>query len=286
VDIPDEGVYYVLIDLHGYKHLLKKEYYLHYHFEIGGTIQCRIDKINCSGKIYLEPEHPLYKEGKAYDFEVVEQKEITNLLGESQKILIIKDLFENLLTVSADEAQIENNCVSCVVDQIKKGQLFVTPINATKAIKGLKEGDWFHAKIAKHFTDEDHNSFFLLKDKNNHSFYLPTKYYENYHLQIGDQIYCKVVKIRSQWDYVIEPQSPHYSEGAVYDFVVKGKKIEHNYMDEKVYLFIVQDIFEIETNVEVSHKTYVLTPIGDTIRCKVDRIKKSKLLLSIDNPIN
>lgn len=280
VDIPDDGEYYVLTDLHGYKHLLRKEYYLHYHFEIGSTIQCRIDKINCSGKIYLEPEHPLYKEGKVYDFEVVEFKEITNLLGNKENTLIIKDLYDNLLTISADEAQIENNCVSCVVDQIKKGQLFVTPINATKALKGLKEGDWFNSKIVKRFTDEENNDFFLLKDKNDHSFYLPTRYYENYHLQIGDQIYCKVVKIRSQWDYVIEPKSPHYSEGTVYDFVVKDKKTQHNYMEEKVYLLVVQDVFEIETNVEVNHKTYVLTSIGDSIRCKVNKIKKSKLLLS------
>lgn len=282
VDFPDDGVYYVLIDLHGYKHLLKKEYYQQYHFEIGSTIQCRIDKINCSGKIYLEPEHPFYKEGSAYDFEVVERKKITNLFGETDEVLVVKDMYNNLFNISSSDIKIDNNSVNCIVDQIKKGMLFITPTNATKTIKGLKEGDWFYSKIIKRFTDEENNDFFLLKDKNNHSFYLPTRYYENYHLQIGDQIYCKVVKIRSQWDYVIEPKNPYYSEGTIYDFVVKGKKTEHNYMDEKVNLLVTQDVFEFESNVEVSHKTYVLISIGETIRCKVDRIKKSKLLLSIE----
>ena len=280
VEFPDDGEYFVLTDPYGYKHLLRKEFYLHYHFEIGSTIQCRIDKINCSGKIYLEPEHPLYTEGKSYDFEVVERKNITNLFGEKEEILVVKDLYGNLLNIPTDEINPDNNSISCIVDQIKKGTLYITPTNATKTLKGLKEGDWFFSQIIKRFTDKENNDFFLLKDKNDHSFYLPIRYYENYHLQIGDQIYCKVVKIRSQWDYVIEPKSPYYSEGTVYDFVVKDKKTEHNYMEEKVYLLVVQDVFENESNVEVSHKTYVFISIGETIRCKVDRIKKSKLLLS------
>ena len=67
-----EESFFILQNSFGGKHLLKAISYTHYDLQIDTTINCKIDKINCSGKIYLEPENPIYKEGKIYDFKFIE----------------------------------------------------------------------------------------------------------------------------------------------------------------------------------------------------------------------
>ena len=68
IDLSKNEKFYVLEDQAGRKQLLNSEYYEKYNFKIGQSINCRLDHINCSGKIFLEPEHPFYMEGKVYDF--------------------------------------------------------------------------------------------------------------------------------------------------------------------------------------------------------------------------
>ncbi|MGM0505351.1 MAG: hypothetical protein ACQESQ_12065, partial [Bacteroidota bacterium] len=43
--------YYILKNPFGGKHLLKANHYKHYQLNKGQVIKCKIDKINCSGKI-------------------------------------------------------------------------------------------------------------------------------------------------------------------------------------------------------------------------------------------
>ncbi len=62
----DEG-WFVMQDPNGYKILLPKGFYEDYGFAPGQSVSCRVDKINCNGRMFLEPGHPHYKEGEVYD---------------------------------------------------------------------------------------------------------------------------------------------------------------------------------------------------------------------------
>lgn len=75
---PIAGGWFVLADPFGCKHLLTDEYYLNYGFEPGKNVTCTVDKVNCKGKIFLEPEHPIYKPGDIAEFQFVEYGSIFN----------------------------------------------------------------------------------------------------------------------------------------------------------------------------------------------------------------
>jgi len=75
---PIAGGWFVLADPYGCKHLLTDEYYLNYGFEPGKSVICTVDKVNCKGKIFLEPEHPIYKPGDIAEFTFVEYASIFN----------------------------------------------------------------------------------------------------------------------------------------------------------------------------------------------------------------
>lgn len=63
LSLPDSN-YFILKDEWNRKYLLPQQYYLNYSILIGKEIICYVNKINCNGKIFLEPQHPIYKVGE------------------------------------------------------------------------------------------------------------------------------------------------------------------------------------------------------------------------------
>ncbi|NSW46298.1 MAG: hypothetical protein HPY79_10845 [Bacteroidales bacterium] len=72
--LPDDD-YFVLVDEWNRKYLLTQKFYKNYNIEIGKKITCYVNKINCNGKIFLEPEHPIYKVGNIDIFIITKLEE-------------------------------------------------------------------------------------------------------------------------------------------------------------------------------------------------------------------
>lgn len=72
IDIPGDKRYFLGRDGNGLKHLIPVDYYTDYGITPGDTVSCRLDKINCQGRFYFEPEHPVYKCNTTYYFELIE----------------------------------------------------------------------------------------------------------------------------------------------------------------------------------------------------------------------
>ena len=58
ITLPDESRFFVLESPFNTRHLLPAEFYEKYDIMPGKNIRCRVDKINCVGRIFLEPGHP------------------------------------------------------------------------------------------------------------------------------------------------------------------------------------------------------------------------------------
>jgi hypothetical protein len=88
--LPDDKEYFVTEDPRGKKHLLLKSFYESYNISVGETITCKVDKINCNGKIFLEPQHPYLKDDHQYDFEITCTEEIYNNMVDPEQTLFCK----------------------------------------------------------------------------------------------------------------------------------------------------------------------------------------------------
>lgn len=120
VTLEDNNQYMILEDQYGIRHFLEQEAYKAYNFTISAYINCLVAKINCTGRIYLEPEHPVYKIGNYYPFLV------TSATPEGEGIqLIVKDCFNNMIHLYADskilgKAGVDQTIIA-KVESIKKG---------------------------------------------------------------------------------------------------------------------------------------------------------------------
>ena len=120
MQLQDDAWYYVLQDLNGLKHFLPAGYYRNYGFQPGDEISCKIEKINCTGRIFLEPKHPTYAEGEIYEFEFISYSET-----DKEKIVIVREIGGNTVDVPIygnDKIDlIEEKRIRCIVKSIKKG---------------------------------------------------------------------------------------------------------------------------------------------------------------------
>lgn len=120
LQLQDGALYYVLQDINGLKHFMPAEYYTSYGFKVGDEIICKVDKINCTGRIFLEPKHPFYSEGEIYFFDLIFESNKHN-----RQLLIVKEILGNYIELPVYDIKNivlnEEKKVKCVVISIKKG---------------------------------------------------------------------------------------------------------------------------------------------------------------------
>ncbi len=68
VELPGGEANLMLIGPDGRKYLLPLTYYKGYDLVSPGPVKCKIDKINCSGKVFLEPANPLLQRRRELRF--------------------------------------------------------------------------------------------------------------------------------------------------------------------------------------------------------------------------
>jgi len=120
VKLQDNEWYFILQDINGMKHFLPSGYYENYKMEPGDEISCLIDKINCTGRIILEPRHPYYHINKIYKFDIISFSKEGSI-----STVVLREIFGNSIEVPlcGNKKLITNGRkkVSCLVKSIKKG---------------------------------------------------------------------------------------------------------------------------------------------------------------------
>ncbi|HAF28912.1 MAG TPA: hypothetical protein DCG75_07675 [Bacteroidales bacterium] len=274
--------FYILENPFGGKHLLKAIHYKHYNLGVNQIINCTIDKINCSGKIYLEPENPIYKVGEIYSFDFIKIVDQINSVGEKEKAVLVKDQFGMEISCSLPAGFIlkESKQLKCKVLRIKKGVLFLSIPETDLKENSLEIGKKYCFKVAEIKKLEKNINYYILKDEHESSYALKKDMYEHYEFKIGQGVECTVTKYNTDGHLKIEPVHPHYQIGKSYRFKYIRTEEEKNPLGNKEFVVLVKDIYGIETKVR-SNLTELKTDFPDYISCKVDGIRKGKAILSL-----
>lgn len=123
VKLQDDQEYMVMEDPFGIRHMVPFACYRSYKLVPGSTVLCRVDKINCTGRVYLEPEHPVYKRG-----ETVRMPLIGNLpdSGDSNTSgLRVRDVFGNELVPEGghpEPGMFQSGMISVYIAGFRKGK--------------------------------------------------------------------------------------------------------------------------------------------------------------------
>lgn len=280
-----QDAFFVMQDPLGYKVLMPRHFYTHYGFEDGQTIECRVDKINCNGRMFLEPVHPFYKEGEEYPFPIVDYGIRINILDEHETFVKVEDIFKQQWEVrlykSADSIH-ESNTLNCILERIKKGRLFLTAANDTPRDGGLKIGETYNFIIVdERINRADNTACFVLKDKNGKKHILRKKYYAHYGLKKGMEIKCRVDKFTSEGFFFLEPENPWYKTGEIYEFKIREINKLH-FSDGSIQdVLVVEDPYGEDVKIFIDSKKLEKLSGEEKVKCRLNRVRKSRLELEI-----
>jgi hypothetical protein len=276
----NEG-FFMLKDEYGRKKLLPSEHYRKYNFKKDDTITCRVDHINCSGKVFLEPMHPHYEEGKFYTFTVHQSFISKNKLGEEIRIVELVDALEEIAVCRIADTSIRfkpGDEMKCKVERIKKAKLYLTYIG-DRSLPLFQIGDYYPFTIIERKDLIDGRNYYILKDEEENSHLLNSEYYDHHDLKIDSKVECVIQKFSSNAYYVLEPRHPYYKIGESYEF--KFDRQFASPQEELIGSFevVVKDVYDEEVRF-ISDKEIEHT---DILHCKVTGIKKGKPLLVLSS---
>ncbi len=120
---------FVMVGPNGDKHLVPVEHYSSYKLEPGKSYLCKVDKINCLGRIFIEPPHPFYQENKNYQFTYLRNVEMRHKSGNMFNFYLFKGENEYVAFLSIDNNEFSKNLKSGFhsfrVNKISKGIVYI-----------------------------------------------------------------------------------------------------------------------------------------------------------------
>lgn len=252
------------------KYLLDSLEYADYKLLPGKTVDCRVDKINCQGEVFLEPEHPLYSEGRSYRFNIVGLEERIEKSGSKVEVVLLRDINGTKVAVPRSNLKASSinpgDSVDLVVERIIKGELKVS--GETVGRHSFKEEDsrireFFILSLSKGIDNKD---YYLVKNSEDEIFTLAAEYYAHYGLNIGSSFRGRLVRYQDEDGLTVEPLNPFFEPGCIYSFVVNDLI---RISEEKSYL-IIQDEHGF------THRTDYTDGIekGQSINCRVEKMRK------------
>lgn len=287
LSLGDHDDYFVMRDPLGYKIMMPMGYYLRYGFEPGQTVACRVDKINCNGRMFLEPKHPFYTEGRVYTFEVVASGSSKNILDQPIWYLLVKDLLGyEWKVISQSDAWVTTNPshIECLIQRIKKGKLYLQIAGEEIPDQHLMTGRTYDFCLTdERINPDDGLSYYILEDQLGRKHMLRKKYYMHYGYKRGDHIRCKVLKTGADATLLLEPEHPCYQVGDVADFTLD--RIEQlKFSDgshQKVLVFSDCLGEDVKVHVDDDLAARYLHANPGQVKAKVTHVYKSRLELEI-----
>lgn len=276
IQLPDDKEYYLVEDENKNRFMIPVMAEWQQIFQQYDNFICRVDKINCSGKIYLEPMHPHYQIGQSYPFRFTKLDKVKSDLEEVRYLLFFTDEFNNsitLLSLSKPNFAV-NSIVNARIAQIKKGTIIIEFRNVH--IKNLWIGD-----TRKFEYLGKQNSIFIFKDEFGYKHSLKKDVYDHYGFEIGKVYEGTVLKYNKNYSFKIEPKNPFYELGKEYSFKFRKIKDEVDLLNNSIKVIEVEDIWGHEATIVQFSEDLLKSLPKEYIEAKINRISNGRLYLEI-----
>lgn len=280
VDIPEKGDHYILVHESGRKMLLKSEYYVKYNYEIGQIIECKVDKVNCTGQVFLEPKHPHYIEGQEYFF----KKETIKENADKSLSLVVKDLFDNEieLYVNQNQTYLFKDQIPLKVERIKKGFPILSFPQIQEAIANNHLSQLIEFKISAIVVENSEEYYSLEDSLGKIATRLKVKHYKHYGFNVGQKCYCSVIGTNPNGLIQVEPENPWYKIGESYIFKINSIECYIDLDDKEAKSIILLDKANNKCGITLSEAELQQIGVQSEIRCKVIGFRKGRPQLEID----
>ncbi len=273
IELSESEQYWVAETADGQRFLIDYFQYADYGFSVGKSVQVTVDKINCSGKVFIEPDHPVYEREKTYAFA------IDTVLSQSENSisLIVKDVFGNKIPVQFHAIETENipEYVELLVIGLRKGlPVLLDPV--MKEQTPFKENEIYSFLVLDKIK-MDQEEYFQLEDDFHRIHLLPARFYTKYPVEIGKPLECYVVRIDQNAELKLEPVHPVFHLGHELDLNFVGEYHGDEYIGRRHKLYLLTD--DEGNEFFMSVRFMEGREIPKRLRCRIEKLKKGQPLV-------
>ncbi len=261
---PEFGHGWIALLPDGTKTILEDKYYALYQFKKDQKVVGVVDRINCAGRVYFEPEHPVYKPGNCYSFAVLGTSEKDFIDGSKERCVTVTDFFGNTIDVVFHNTHTIGRSISLHVKAIHKGRPVLEFPNDT-VNQNFSVSFLVTCKIT-----ENRKQYFMLEDQGKTNYKLPAHWYKYHKIEVGGPLLCRVWYSTAKDGYRIEPMHPCYKEGDLVDvkpFIRRDTLWARDCFGQ---------IVKIQGNLQSAD-------LPQSVKCKVLRIRKGKPVFLLQN---
>lgn len=273
----EEKEFFLLEGKDSRRYLMPAERYRNYHIGPGKSIICRVDKINCKGEVFLEPDHPYYMEKRPYLFRVSGYDTRIDRSGKIHNVVLVNDVDENEISVPeeilSNSRPVKGESVELVIGRIAKGKIEFEGM--PEIDHGEREEDELLVdfSITEEMKGMDGRNYFLV-EQGGSVYTIPVDYYSHYGLKQGSAFKGRFIRYKAGAEVRIEPVNPFFIQGEVYKFTVR-EVVEVG--DAKNLITVVTDNCGFSHNIDCD----LGKEAGDSVMMRVERIRKGWPLLKL-----
>ncbi len=257
-------------------YILDKKQFGNHEIAVDETIECHVDKINCSGKVFLSPNKTRSLIGSIEKYKILKIQTVEDTLGNAKYLL-------HLTSSSATKTQHITYILPTKKSQkytiraIEKSKYVLEPINST-ACNYTYESE-IKVRIIYKTAIQNHGDYYIVEDCFKRKHIISYSKYRHYNLSIGDTLKCRIRGFDKQYNLKLEPTNPKYKLGKVYTFETIGFTDSTNESGNPIKILSVKDCLGMEATIVQLPSNYKLEK---TIRAKVYRINNGRLYLSYE----
>ena len=272
----DEVRYFVMEGPDGRRYLLDQERYEGYGIAPGKDVVCRVDKINCKGELFLEPQHPEYREGESYPFLTEGYESRIDKRGNSHMVVKFSDSLGNrpVLKLSwfGNNPPGPGSIVNLKVERILKGRILFEGMDGESHSPHEEDMNLYEFTVKEIAPGMDGKDYFLVSGDDPALYAVRADYYRHYGLKPGVSFRGRFVRYREGEEVRVEPENPWYKPGKIYTFRVKEKV----FLDSSSQaITLLTDQYGLSHSIEGDGGEEA----GEEISLKVERIRKGWPLL-------
>lgn len=284
--MPDQNTYFVLEGTDGFRNLLPYSPYQNYGFEIGQEILCQVVKVNCNGKLFLEPRNPHYAKDEYFPFMVLKNIDCKDCPG--IQFHVIRDRLGNEYNIATRGTVAKGtDTIICKVKQINKGKLILEPERGpVEMVSWPPPGAEIELKVID-FEPMAHGiNYYILGNTSYHFVFANEQHYSEYNWNNNTHVKCHVFGKPRSRDVDIEPEHPVYKLDETYEFSLVSTEEKSDLMLGPKRFLLVKDLdgrtFEVLTNGMILPELHP----GNPIHCRIRKYRKGNPVLSFVQAFN
>lgn len=267
----------VFIVIHlNHKFLLSKETFTKTQPQIGQFVECIVDKVNCSGKIFLQAIKSITPIGTIEKFSVLHKNIVHDSL--SQKKYQYSLLSNNGLRIHLiSYSDTSSNIIKCKITGQNKSKLIIESL--IPGITNYHFEQVLSFKIIKTNDVDNIGLCYIVEDLFKRKHIISIAKYAHYNLNLGQNIQCRLLGFDKRFNLKLEPVNPIYEIGKQYIFETIRIEESKDDLGNNIRLLVVKDQLGMEASI-VQLPNQIT--INDSITAYVYRINNGRLYLSLD----